>query len=159
MLKNPNILPRQARDEQVEHRKRLAKDTFLHQATERLQSTSRGRKSARSTFEASELWTQISRIYWRTETLALRHAWCCRGTPRVVWRRTCMQRPDLYIKTNILPRHARDKHRENSKTDAVNSKTGTCMLIMCGRCCRAPSRTMPRCQVSINRSNRVTPSL
>ena len=115
MLKNPNILPRQARDEQVEHRKRLEKDTFLHQATERLQSTSRGRKSARSTFEASELWTQISRICWRTETLALRHAWCCRGTPRVVWRRTCMQRPDLYIKTNILPRQARDTHRGKLK--------------------------------------------
>jgi len=25
----------------------------------------------------------------------------------------------LYIKTNILPRQARDKHRENSKKDAV----------------------------------------
>jgi hypothetical protein len=25
----------------------------------------------------------------------------------------------LYVKTNILPRQARDKHRENSKKDAV----------------------------------------
>jgi hypothetical protein len=29
----------------------------------------------------------------------------------------------LYIKTNILPRQARDKHRENSKKDAVPSVT------------------------------------
>jgi len=30
----------------------------------------------------------------------------------------------LYIKTNILPRQARDKHRENSKKEAVLSQAG-----------------------------------
>jgi len=30
----------------------------------------------------------------------------------------------LYIKTNILPRQARDKHRENSKKEAVFTSGG-----------------------------------
>ena len=43
---------------------------------------------------------------------------CNSGQPGLRLRKTAFLR-HLYIKTNILPRQARDKHRENSKKDAV----------------------------------------
>jgi hypothetical protein len=39
-----------------------------------------------------------------------------------VTKRSCFSH--LYIKTNILPRQARDKHRENSKKEAVLLQAG-----------------------------------
>jgi hypothetical protein len=123
-----NILPRQARDK---HRESSKKDRFSRSSPAQWMSWTQaiarlglgsldqaaGLRSSASLLGACGNWRQVLCVRLRVSVCPEPVLASCQLLSFLNQRRLRL-RPvlsHLYIKTNILPRQARDKHRENSK--------------------------------------------